>query len=108
MFVNVDCDGGELLVEVLDKNGKVIEPYGKENCIPCSVDKTIWPISWEGSSDLSKLAGQPVKFKFYLRKASLYSFWVSPDKSGASYGYIAAGGPGFTSNVDTVGTAGYR
>jgi hypothetical protein len=30
-------------------------------------------------------------------------FWISPDDSGASHGYVAAGGPGFTSNVDTVG-----
>jgi hypothetical protein len=33
----------------------------------------------------------------------LYSFWVSPDASGASYGYVAAGGPGFTGPTDTVG-----
>ena len=34
---------------------------------------------------------------------SLYSFWVSPDKSGASYGYVGGGGPGFTGAIDTVG-----
>jgi hypothetical protein len=35
--------------------------------------------------------------------AVLYSFWVSPDRSGASYGYVAAGGRGFTGSRDTVG-----
>jgi hypothetical protein len=31
-----------------------------------------------------------------LKKASLYAFWVSRDASGASQGYVAAGGPGLT------------
>jgi hypothetical protein len=38
----------------------------------------------------------------------LYSFWVSPERSGASQGYVAAGGPGFTGARDTVGAAAYR
>ena len=40
------------------------------------------------------LAGTPVRFRFHLRAGSIYSFWVSPDQSGASYGYVAAGGRG--------------
>ena len=38
-----------------------------------------------------------------LRNGSLYALWVSPKRSGASYGCVAAGGPGFTSNRDTAG-----
>jgi hypothetical protein len=34
---------------------------------------------------------------------SLYAFWVSPESTGASHGYVAAGGPGFTGPTDTVG-----
>ena len=49
------------------------------------------------------LAGRPVRFRFHLRHGKLYSFWVSPDESGASRGYVAAGGPGFPGAVDTVG-----
>ena len=58
--------------------------------------------------DLSPLTTQPVRLRFHLRNGSLYSFWLSPDANGASHGYIAAGGPGYTSNVDTVGTAALR
>jgi hypothetical protein len=36
----------------------------------------------------------------------LYAFWVSPTIDGASRGYVAAGGPGFTSDTDTVGERG--
>jgi len=45
--------------------------------------------------------------RFHLRNGSLYAFWVSRDPSGASDGYVAAGGPGFTGPTDTVGQAGY-
>ena len=44
-----------------------------------------------------------VRFRFHLEDGNLYSFWVSPDNSGASRGYVAAGGPGFTGPTDTVG-----
>ena len=47
------------------------------------------------------LAGQPVKLRFHLRQGSLYAFWVSTESSGASHGFVAAGGPGFTGPMDT-------
>lgn len=51
----------------------------------------------------SPLAGTPVRFRFNLRSEKLYAFWVSPEESGASHGYVAAGGPGFTGPIETVG-----
>jgi hypothetical protein len=66
-------------------------------------DTTCARVAWKGRDDLSALAGKPVRFRFYLSEARLYSFWVSPDASGASHGYVAAGGPGFTGPTDTVG-----
>jgi hypothetical protein len=59
----------------------------------------------EGQKDLSSLVGRSVRFRFHLRSGRLYSFWVTPDSSGASHGYVAAGGPGFTGPLDTVGAA---
>ena len=108
LFVNTDCDQGELRVEVLDKNGKVAEPFTKENCMPVMVDKTLQRVEWKGPEDLSAVAGEPVRFCFHLRLGKLYSFWVSPDESGASHGYVGAGGPGYTSFVDTVGEEAHR
>jgi hypothetical protein len=60
-------------------------------------------ITWQDVEDVSPLIDKPVKFKFDLTNGQLYSFWVSPDVSGASYGYVAAGGPGFTGPVDMIG-----
>jgi hypothetical protein len=98
---------GELRVEVLDQDGSVIVPFSRENCTPISADKTLLAVNWKGAADLSALAGRLVRFRFHLRSGALYAFWVSPDASGASRGYVAAGGPGFTGPTDTVGSAGY-
>ena len=62
-------------------------------------------MTWKGAADLSALAGKPVRFRFHLRSGRLFAFWVSPDESGASHGYVAAGGPGYTGPTDTVGAA---
>jgi hypothetical protein len=43
-----------------------------------------------------------------LRNAALYAFWVTPDESGASHGYVAGGGPGLTGPTDTEGIAAYQ
>ena len=105
LLVNVDCPKGELKVEVLDKDGKVIEPFTLANCKPVSCDKTLAAVTWKSAADLSAVSGKPVQFRFHLKNGSLYAFWVSPDKSGASHGYVAAGGPGFTGPTDTIGGA---
>jgi hypothetical protein len=107
-FINADAKAGELRVEVLDRDGRVIKPFTRENCTPLHADKTLQVVKWKGASSLASLAGKPVKFRFHLRNSHLYAFWVSPDASGASHGYVAAGGPGFTGATDTVGLAAQR
>lgn len=102
MFVNVNTSEGELLVEVLTEQGELIKPFSLSNCIPMRVNKTLQLVIWKGVDDLSTLTGKTVKIKFHLTNNSkLYSFWVSPERSGVSHGYVAAGGPGFTDTTDT-------
>ncbi|UCD29324.1 MAG: hypothetical protein JSV03_02255 [Planctomycetota bacterium] len=105
LFVNAAVDNGELRVEVLDQKGHIINPFTHDNCIPLRRNATFQMVKWQDTDDLDGLAGQPVRFRFYLTKGQLYSFWVSPDLSGASHGYVAAGGPGFSGPTDTVGPA---
>lgn len=102
-FVNVDAKGGRLRMEVLDADGKTIPAFSMADCVPIAVDSTRQKIEWKSGSDLSSLSGKPVRFRFELTGGRLYAFWVSPDPSGASYGYVAGGGPGLPGPRDTVG-----
>ena len=106
LFVNLDAPTGRLHAEVLDESGRVIEPFTKANCVPAQGDKTCVAVKWRGVDCLSRVVRKPVRFRFYLKNGRLYSFWVSPNASGASNGYVAAGGPGFTGPTDTVGAGG--
>ncbi|MES2307225.1 MAG: glycosyl hydrolase family 32, partial [Verrucomicrobiota bacterium] len=102
-FVNVNAPKGVLCAEILDENDKVIAPFSMENSLPVTADKTRVKLAWKGAEDLGALTGRNVKFRFKLKNGELYSFWVSPSESGASQGYVAAGGPEFNGPMDTVG-----
>ncbi|MDB6140046.1 MAG: hypothetical protein JWO94_3118 [Verrucomicrobiaceae bacterium] len=100
LFVNAAAAQGELRAEVLDEEGKVIEPFARANCKGIRhADGTKIELTWDGG-DLSALAGRAIKLRFSLSDGSLYAFWITPDASGASHGYVGAGGPGFTGMVD--------
>jgi hypothetical protein len=102
VFVNVDAADGELRVEVLDREGQAIAPLTRAGCTPLRVNSTCRQVRWE-QGNLGRLAGQPVRFRFHLTSGRLFAFWVSPEATGASHGYVAAGGPGFRGPIDTVG-----
>ena len=109
LFVNAAIeDDGKLEIETLDREGNVIPRFQRQDCHSIHEDKTLIPVRWNDAEDLSSIAGQPVRFRFHLKQGALYSFWVSPDDTGASHGYVAAGGPGFTGLADTVGKKAYR
>lgn len=75
-------------------------PFAKANCAPLKGDATKLAVRWQGAEDLKALAGKPVKFRFSLRSGQLFAFWVSPETSGISRGYVAGGGPGFSKSAD--------
>jgi hypothetical protein len=102
LFVNAATTSGELTAEVLDERGSPITGYSRADCVPIRADKTLQGVKWKAGSDLSAVAGKPVKFRFHLKDGRLYAFWMSPETSGASHGYVAAGGPGFAGPVDLV------
>lgn len=100
LFVNLDASRGELRAEVLDLNGNPIEPFTLAHCLPVHGDSTKTVVTWRHGRDLSSLAGTPVRFRFHVRSGKLYSFWVSASDSGASGGYVAAGGPKYAGGKD--------
>ena len=103
LFINADARGGELRAEVLGPDGRVLPGFAKKNCRPVRVNSICQRVSWNGTGDLARLRGQPVSLRFHAVKTQLFAFWISPVESGASHGYVAAGGPGFTGTTDTIG-----
>jgi len=95
LFVNAECLTGDVTMEILDADGKVLPGFSSADCRGLVfTDATKREISFAGQS-LAALAGRPVRFRFKLHCATLYSFWVSPSKRGESCGYVAAGGPSY-------------
>jgi hypothetical protein len=88
---------------VLDREGRVIPGYAADHAVPVRGDSTRARVTWTGAADLGAVAGRAVRFRFTLRRGRLYAFWVSASTSGASHGYVAAGGPGFSGPTDTAG-----
>ncbi|MDE0428167.1 MAG: hypothetical protein OXH98_00190 [Caldilineaceae bacterium] len=100
LFVNVNAAQGELRVSVLDTNGDEIEGLSAAECAAVSEDSTRAEVTWSSNADLSAVAGRPCRLRFHLESGQLFSFWLSDDPGGASYGYMAAGGPGVTDGRD--------
>ncbi len=93
LHLNVDSSGGVVDVEVVDGGGQPLKGYSRVDCLPISTDSTDMTVKWRGEKDLvhatdmaSDLGGdtlafksqlrKPVRLRFHLRDASLYSFWV--------------------------------
>jgi len=76
LLLNLDTSAtGILRVGMLDEKGAPIEGFTQEQCdIIHTTNEISHRVSWRGSSDVSKLAGKPVRIKFLVRNADLYAF----------------------------------
>lgn len=64
---------GHVMVEILGEDGNPIPGYSlKENELIVG-DEISRAVIWNGSSDVSALAGKPVQLRFHLKDADLYS-----------------------------------
>ena len=64
---------GSVRVEVLSDSGEPVEGYSKEDCDEIVGDEIERVVTWKGSPDLSSLSGNPVRLRFVLKDADLYS-----------------------------------
>lgn len=99
LFVNAKAREGYVACEITDLKGNAYPLFGLDDCIPAQGDGTCQRIRFVGG-DLRAFQGKPVRLRFHVLKSGLYAFWVSPDDSGKSGGYLAAGGPGYRGNQD--------
>jgi hypothetical protein len=64
---------GYILVEFLDKQGNVIFDFSSENCIPVIGNEISRQVEWKSGYNLDKLQGTPLKIRFTMKDADLYS-----------------------------------
>ena len=72
--VNANGAGGSIQVEALDADGNVIEGFSKEDCAPLTTDNVRHVLKWRDSPDCHLIQATPIKLRFYLDNAKLYSF----------------------------------
>ena len=72
---------GEIRVEIQDEYGQAIPSFTLDQCIPVFGDELDRAIEWDSDSSLTKLAGIPIRLRFSLKDADLYSFKFSSSKN---------------------------
>jgi hypothetical protein len=81
LLVNVDANGGEASVEVLDEAGQPLAGFSGDEVVPVTKrDELRWQLQWKKHTDLSTLRNKVVRLKFRLRDAKLYSFQIGGEQ----------------------------
>lgn len=64
---------GDIYVEILDEKNNPIPGFTMEECEPVFGDSVDRVVKWQGGADVSSLAGNPVKLRFKMKDADLFS-----------------------------------
>ena len=64
---------GSIKVEVQDTNGSALPGYGQDDCRELIGDEIERVVAWERGSTVSGLAGKPVRLRFVMKDADVYS-----------------------------------
>ncbi len=67
---------GSIRVELQDKSGMPLPGYALADCDEIVGDRIERVVSWRGKSNLKALAHNPVRFRFVMKDADLYSMQV--------------------------------
>ncbi len=65
--------GGNLRIEIQDQNGKALPGYTLPDCNNLVGDAIEQTVGWKHGSDLSALAGQPVRLRIVMQEADLFA-----------------------------------
>lgn len=65
---------GSIQVEIQDTNGKPLPGFGLDDCAPIFGDTLDRTVTWKKDTDLRSLENKPVRLRFVLKDADLYSF----------------------------------
>jgi hypothetical protein len=71
-------------VEIQDADGDALDGFGLDDCALVDGDAIDQRVTWKSNADLCALAGKPVRLRFALRHADLFSFqFVDNDETAA-------------------------
>jgi len=74
LVINVaTASGGSIRVEIRDADGKPIPGFSLAESKQIVGDRIEQPVAWQNGSDASSLAGKPVRLRFAIQDADLYS-----------------------------------
>ncbi|MCZ6795650.1 MAG: hypothetical protein O7J95_18755, partial [Planctomycetota bacterium] len=66
--------GGRVRVELQDAGRRPYDGFSLADCTPLAGDAIEAPVAWKGGRDVSALAGKPLRLRFEIRDADVYSF----------------------------------
>jgi len=65
---------GEVRVEMQDDIGQPLKGLTLTDCMPLRGDELVQPVTWQSGVNLRAYAGRPVRLRFQLKHADLFSF----------------------------------
>jgi hypothetical protein len=75
LVVNSVTSGrGSVSVEIQDAKGKPIDGFSLAECKQFRGDSIEQVVTWKTGADLAAIAGKPVRLRFQLKEADLFSF----------------------------------
>ena len=85
--VNADAADGQLRVELCGPDGRILDGFSREDCVPLQTDELHWQVRWKNAARFNWRApgsnGAPhtvegaVQIRFILNRSKLYSFTFS-------------------------------
>jgi len=69
---------GSIRAEVLDTGGKRVNGHTLDDCPEIYGDQIARVVSWTNGTDMSQLAGRPIRLRFVIIDADLYSLRFKP------------------------------
>ena len=75
LFVNAVADDGEVRVELLDVDSEPLPGYCGEEAAVVREDSVRQQVVWPGHSGMPDISDGPIRLRFSLTNAELYSYW---------------------------------
>ena len=64
---------GSIRVEIQDESGRSIPGFAAADCVEVIGNEIDRTVSWKSGSDVSSLAGRPIRLRFVMKDADLYA-----------------------------------